>query len=1137
MSIATRPKRRQWVPMRGPILPWTGRFQWTRQRVAIAVAVPILLVWLAPMIAARTSLAPSILGSVMGVQGTVTVRGVSLGWFSPVALEGIEVRDAQGQPLAEVARAQSERWLLGLISSSSRLGNFWVQQPKLHVVLRPNGNNLQDALPSRTSTGSGSGKPAVRPQIGLVISDGTIVIDDAATGQAWQVDKIELAASLPADPAQPLELKAAGEIADARQRGRFEAETKTHRPGAGTSRVGAAAEITPDEIAVKLDSIPLSALEPLVRRWSPGTRLAGRLSASLECRWDLVREQRAVVQGTIVADDFCMASPALGKDQPALSRLRADLQAAYHDGCIEFDRMAVESDAGSVSLQGLLDLNAPATGTILAALIRQNYDIQAKFDVARLAAILPETLHIQRGTQITSGQVQLGLSGRSGRDGMTWQGRLETSNLTGVNAGKQLVWQQPVQITLSMKDSQQGPVVESLRCDSDFVKLNATGHREEWNLSASFDLNRLVSQSAGFLDLGGLRLAGDGWLRATGRRSPQRDFKTAADFEVRQFEMAIPGRPAWAEPQLSGGISITGWTDYDQKHRIDTLIANLQSGSEQFSARLMEPVADFHRGGVSTWEVHAQGELAHWAARLGAWNILPGWKLAGAYDFLSAVAISTEGLQLRQTRASVVNLVMEGPSTTLREPKVNMVLTGSYRPTGRRLELEEATLESNVLSTEARQFVCAIPADGPVTMSGTIRFNGMLNQLMAAYQSPAAKAAWQINGRLTGTVDLQQNGNVVSARAQAGITDLVAVHSSGQRFQEPQINLAARATYSNTNRLLQLEQAEVASGTLAVHAGGTVTSVGTASDLQITGKVDYDTDKIGQLLRARYGEGIRLSGQTSGAMACRGAWGTGQAVTSATFGWNWGDIHGFQVGRGELQLNLSRGVLDVPPTTLDVSEGRVLLAPRIRFSPAPAELTLPPGRFAEQIRINPVMCSYGLKYVAPILAGITSAEGRFSIELEGCRIPLTDPSKGEIAGKLTIHTIQIGPGPLLGELASVLGKAGSAQLRREAVVPFRMVDGRIYHRDLELIFPDVTVRTYGSVGMDQSLAIMAEMPVPKNLQNDKVLGPILKGQVLRLPIGGTLHQPKIDRKALDQLMQQSVKNAVQNPLKGLFKTK
>jgi hypothetical protein len=79
-----------------------------------------------------------------------------------------------------------------------------------------------------------------------------------------------------------------------------------------------------------------------------------------------------------------------------------------------------------------------------------------------------------------------------------------------------------------------------------------------------------------------------------------------------------------------------------------------------------------------------------------------------------------------------------------------------------------------------------------------------------------------------------------------------------------------------------------------------------------------------------------------------------------------------------------------------------------------------------------------------------------------------------------------------------------------------MVDGRIYHRGLELVFPDFTLRTYGSVGLDESLAIMAELPVPPKWIGNNTLGQALQGQTIQLPIGGTLRSPKIDQQALAQ---------------------
>jgi len=185
---------------------------------------------------------------------------------------------------------------------------------------------------------------------------------------------------------------------------------------------------------------------------------------------------------------------------------------------------------------------------------------------------------------------------------------------------------------------------------------------------------------------------------------------------------------------------------------------------------------------------------------------------------------------------------------------------------------------------------------------------------------------------------------------------------------------------------------------------------------------------------------------------------------------------------------------------------------------------------ATQVQITPQMCTSALKYIAPVLAGVTMAEGRFSVEMQGCRIPLADPAQGELAGRLTVHSVQVGPGPLVRELAVLLGRAAPATLRRESAVDFRMVRGRVYHQGLELTFPDLTIRTYGSVGLDQTLALMAEMPIPPKWLGHELLAKAMTNQTIRLPIGGTLSQPKIDRRELERLSSQFIERAARNVL-------
>jgi hypothetical protein len=85
-----------------------------------------------------------------------------------------------------------------------------------------------------------------------------------------------------------------------------------------------------------------------------------------------------------------------------------------------------------------------------------------------------------------------------------------------------------------------------------------------------------------------------------------------------------------------------------------------------------------------------------------------------------------------------------------------------------------------------------------------------------------------------------------------------------------------------------------------------------------------------------------------------------------------------------------------------------------------------------------------------------------------------------------------------------------------------------------LEFDDVAIRTYGSVGLDQSLALMAEMPIPRPWIATGSANAALKDQTLKLPVGGTLTAPKVDAKALQQAGAQFVRSGAEGViLEGL----
>jgi len=1094
-----------------------------------ALGLVIMAAWLVPAMVARSPLLNwTVRLATAKLNAEVTVRSASLGWLSPVSACGIEVRDEQGQPLLEIPRATGDRSLLGLLWNRSNLGRIRLEQPKLSLLFRQDGSNVEDVLAALLETAGQ--EPPAPVDLELEIIDGEVSIHDARAQQSWQVDQLQLVLRLPADRSRPLGLQASGLIAGGPSPAQFAVDLKM--PLAAEDQAGQGSS----EVVIHTDELPLAMFAPVVCRFAPEARLAGRLTSAIQCRLSgRPIPEKMLVEGTVTARDFMLATPLLAGDRVQLQQLKASCDIALENNHFEIERLVAESDLGNVSLAGVLDLGQTSPKNTAVWLSRQRYLITGQIDLARLANMLPETLRIREGTRVTGGQLGVTLASRRVGEEMVWQGRIETGNLTAVCQGRQFVWQQPILISLAARQGSQGPVVERLDCRSDFLEVHAAGTTEQMTAELSFDLNRLAGQLGQFVDLGGVRLAGDGWAQFNWKRSERRDFKADGQLQVRNFHLATPGRPPWSEESLVATLSASGQTDFAADTRLDDALVQITAGPDQTDRvhlRLTQPVLDFRGGGTWPIEVRSQGELARWPPRISPWVAVKDWSVAGRYDLRAELIGSATALSIRDARLGVEGLEVQGPGVSIAEPTAELTASGGWNHVGRRLELESARLTAEGLEVRASEVAVALPRQGPVQLTGTVDYRGRLERIARSSADGRAPPPWRLGGEFAGKAQLRQSGGIIAGTFDTVINDLVAIHQSGQTIEEEQVRLAGRGSYDTNSRSLELKQVSLASGTLALEAAGRFTGADDRSELEVEGQLHYNMEKLSDLLRSYAGPGVHVAGSGSSPVSFRGPLALDQAQAGAAVGWDWADVYGFRVGPGQLQAALSDGTLQVRPVDLEVSEGRVHLGAQVRLTPEPMELCVESGPLVQDVRINPTMCAHALQYIAPVLAGVATAEGRFSIELDGCRIPLADPAAGEVAGRMIIHSAQIGPGPLVRELAVLLGHPSPAEFARESVIPFRMVHGRVYHRDLELVFPDLTIRTHGWVGLDKSLGLMAEMQIPpKWLSAHQVLDSALRNQKIQVPIAGTLQRPRLDREVLAQLSRQLLRNAARNLLR------
>lgn len=169
--------------------------------------------------------------------------------------------------------------------------------------------------------------------------------------------------------------------------------------------------------------------------------------------------------------------------------------------------------------------------------------------------------------------------------------------------------------------------------------------------------------------------------------------------------------------------------------------------------------------------------------------------------------------------------------------------------------------------------------------------------------------------------------------------------------------------------------------------------------------------------------------------------------------------------------------------------------------------TLEPTRILADARLEPSIANGVLAYVVPILADTTSTSGRFSLDLDGGTFPVGMPEKATFSGRLTMHAVDLGPGPLVTRLLErILGDAGlvtTIRVADDSRIAFRMENRRVWHEGLEIGVPlprgrRLDLASRGWVGLDdQSLDLEIALPIPDDMPLDRPVLAALGGSASR----------------------------------------
>ena len=1092
---------------------------------AVGAALLAAAVWFAPALVARSGLRHTALERLFpALNADATVGRAELAWLEPAVLRDVTVTPAgAADPVLVAAEVRTSSPLHALLRAAllpgeepPDYGTVTLVRPRLRGSLRPGGSDLEDLL-APLFGGDADGPPA---GYAVAIEDGAVTLADPAGAVLHGAD-LSGAVRVPAGAGMPDRAKLTGRWGDGERSGPLAVRFDAADGGRWTVRTEAA---------------PLTAAAPLLTRFAPGDA-AWALDGTLEAR----------LAGTLNADGWTAGGTVRGErltarrgDWPAADRLRlataslsGELSGAGSGG-VTADGLAFTSDLLDLTADGPLPTAVPADP---AGLLDADRSLAGRVDAAALAAQLPGLLGLADGVTVEAGTLTFSAAADAGSapDSRRLTAAADLAGLRAVlpDGGERVAPRGPIAARLiATRDAAGTVTVERLAAEADGLSVVGGGTAEELTAEAAADLAAFDATFGRLLALGG-RLGGTADGTVSVRRAAPDRFAARFAGTGRDLRFAPPTGPAAVEEEVRVKLG----ADL-ARNPAGNWSASLAGVRAEAGGDVLTILPADGRGLSLT----LSGELESLSSRMRTLAGLPIDSAAGDVRASAIVAPEGDGWRVRGGRAEFRRLAVNAPGLRLREAAATLTADGVLNPAAGTAAGRFAWV-GDAASVRAERFAFD-PAATPAA-TADLTAEGDLARVWRWF--PAADGAgvrpagrFAASGAATaGAATGSAGGGGFSG--QVRFTDPAVLTAPDPRsapgtpwavaWGDRAATLAGSVRYEAAGEpggagTLHLGPLALQTGGVAATAGGTISDPGGSATADLSGRLTTDWAALAPRLGLT-DAGVTLTGTAERPFAVRGPLAAGVAAPGlaarAGLGWDRLAAGGFDFGPGGATATLSRGRVrvegvDWPLFASDPAAGRLRTTPLIDLTGAEPVLRLPAGRVLTGVRLSPELTRGWLGLVSPLAARSVAAEGSFGVDLDGAAIPLADALAGDArragaGGRLEIASADLTPGPVAGDLLRAVRGAnrlfrGSAGGDLEDVrvelpgqsVPFRLRGGRVFHENLTARGGSVEVATTGSVGLDGTLDLRAEVPLGGDLGDRRV----------SVPVGGTLDAPRID---------------------------
>lgn len=1124
LPAGRKPEKTSKKPRRRRRWPWI---------LAGVFAVIFLILALLPRL---LSLAPArrmILGRINAdLNGSVHIDSWRLGWFSGFTFKGIRVEDAQGQTVVAVEGVRVPTGIPSLLSPKKELGVIEIESPSVNLVLYPDGSsNLSRILIAEGPAPPPTKEPAKAQPLDfdlagqIVLRNGEVKVQ---SGDAPPFLVRELEANLVIGSLnEPIAFKLDARLGEGDTRLAVRGSAKVMEEGVPLPR--------PQEsnVTASLTLFELAELAPLARQLGVPIDLGGKLDLQLSAKFK--GKETLEAEGTVGIQSLTLAGGPLGKNQPQFESVRLDFAAVLDADQIKIQKFRFESPVAQASISGALVRPAPGqmpTGSMAA---------EADIDLAALARHFPHTLRLKEGLTIESGALALNATFKADAKGAQGEAELKVENLAAVQGGRRIEPEAPIMLQARVSIFEGVPKLDSLRLESSFASVRGRGSLDSFAFELESDLSAAMREAAKFVDLGGIDMRGKAsvtvGLEPAPEGSPGSEF--SASLQLDDLEVLGLARQPISEKSLT--VDLTALALLDEKMTPkEVRDLSLEMKSSLATARLsVERVAgEFlpQKPELTGVRLQAGAELGQLLAFVRNLVAVPNdLEVQGRVEVNCEASAAKGVLSLSRLEAVLTNLEVARAGKTMRQPEVRMTATAEALLARRRAtvhSLEVATSSGN-LSVSDLQLPdwSRVPEGISGKVSGNFDIAKVLESMKGIMVLPEGT---EIAGALRLEADAETTAETQKLKLLASLDSLKLTMPDVPTFEEERIELSGSVSVTPKKEELTFDDFQVVSSLLDLKAKGSLSDWADTKLLRVGGTMGCDFERIASLASSLAGQNIELSGKEARpfqiSTSLKGAdWreilrGT---IANAEVRIRRAKVMGIETGEIALAVQAKEAKAEMKIDTT-ANQGKLSLAPVLDLSGEKPILTLPKdSRILDRVQLTDHMTNELLALALPVFKGSLRVQGKVSFDCNSLNVPLDETFKQEatMAGKLSFEGVQFSSTGVLDLLLAVVKLSGRSAKIPDQEVTISLKDGRFHQNRMRIEVGEYALVTSGSVGLDNTLDLLIELPITEHIVPDKRVYELLKDETLKLRVGGTSASPKLDRDIVGRNLRTLIKGA------------